>query len=93
MARLQLGPQVVLPRLLVGEDPAAADRVQGVELTVELLSAGGHPCVSDADLGADGGFGGQEFEVGVFKWRAHARNPVRKRWSEVVEPPGFLKDF
>ncbi|MER7909006.1 hypothetical protein [Streptomyces sp. NPDC096068] len=67
MAGLELGAQVVLAGLLVGEDAPAAGGGEGVDLAVELLSAGGGPGVADEDLGPHRGLGGQEFERVGFK--------------------------
>lgn len=79
----------MLPGLLVGEDPVAADRLEDVEPAVELPSAGGHLGVADTDLGADGGLGDQEFELGVFKWRAHVRIPSESGDRGLLNCPGF----
>jgi hypothetical protein len=62
VARLELGAQVVLAGLLIGEDAAAADRIERVELTVELLASGGDPGVTDLDVGPYSRLGDEELK-------------------------------
>ncbi|MFJ2420410.1 hypothetical protein [Streptomyces brevispora] len=62
MAHLELEAQVVLAGLLVGEDAAAADRVQCVELAVEFMAAGGYPGVTDLDVCPYSRLGNEEFK-------------------------------
>jgi len=76
-ARGELGPVAVAAGLLFREGASAAGSFERVELTLQLLPAGGDPGVADLDVGQHRRLGGEQ--VRGFQRGRHAHDLLRKR--------------